>query len=547
MLKTLRKNPINKNDFSLTYKSFLKQWGKSEAYTEMFQNSLLQSISSDTTYIFGDYDLFIQVIKIVCYISEYKKGIWVISDKHNEQIKQATLEMDVDKINILYGMCYLHALSTTFEKDMIVLCYECPWEIIRDLSDAKMVVVSSVAHKLSDNFIGEKNDPIVEWIGSNEKNDTKYLEEMAKKAINLELINRKESQQLLLPHIIESNKLKYYQEKLGADTSLFSVRIKPIGKTDYILDSGRTMVREYHYKSRSYRLQKRFISQNMLWDRQHHCKQKYFLFLAPSTELPDVEIISKPITMEILQLLVIKSPSTVRKIMSKYYLPDFVDMSMKTLYYLEAIDSRGRLTLLGEKMQVFATDPQIARMIVKHGNKCHSIFYLAAALHIAGDLREWFLGDSCKHGKWIDVEGDHTSLLKLIIAFVNVKDTNKTSWCLQNGVNEKLLRNTCSLASQFAEEMDIILKPENVSLEGVINAVMDGFFLQTIYKTDTGLHIVGYKKPLLKLNQIPKKFPAMSVCSCITIIKNEKLLVTSTPVTATKLYAIAPKYFIKKR
>ena len=559
MLKTLRKNPFTKQPFSAAYRTIITQWGSCFVYDSMFQEKLIASLSyPDPTCVFGDSIAFIQLIKIICYLSEYKASVWVVSNTHDEQIKRALLEMDLqDALTVVVGFTYLEALSTTFTTGYI-LCFEIPWAIVNELSrNIKMVVVGLCASDLGTAFL---HDPHVcvetEWLGAGDDYLTKV------KDLLCDITDP--SCQVVLAHQLEIEKLCKH---MGHVSNASFIR-EPRASSNIIVDGGRMMRSDYHYASRCYRLDKQIITQDILWNRKHFCKNRYILLLESATNLRALPPFpTRPITPDALQLLANRSPGSVRRILSKYHDASHVDHALKTLYHLGAINSRGSLTRLGQQMQNLQTDPQIARMLVKYGISSQPILYLGAALHLGNDLRKWFLGESVKHEKWIDDSGDHASLLRVILAFLKIPDEQRPAWCHENMVNIDLLVKCVALAEFYARQLDIHLNvtascdtigdsigdsPASdapASLNIITEAVTSGFFLQTLFTTGDGedkkLFIIGYTKPLLKYPHIPDNFPLISVCSNIMIIKHNKLMVVATPVNQETLYRHSQTYFTK--
>ena len=342
--------------------------------------------------------------------------------------------------------------------------------------------------------------------------------------------------------VLVSNEIE--QRKMQKLLRKYEVRIEP-RHADIIIDTGSTYCQEYHHLTNVYLQEKRLLYQDQLQDRVKLTRKKYYLLLDPEKTLRRRILSEKPFYGEAFQMLAIHSSRSVSKLLSGMYSHGFDKHIFKTLYYLEAIDSRGRLTKLGQQMIQLPVDPQISRMLVKHGEAIPCVFYLGAALHLSSELKDWFINESPHHQQWIDTLGDHLSLMSLIQDYCKIPMEEKASWCLQHQVSYELLKSCENLAKDLANRLDMESSYEK-SFE-LREAFLDSFFLQTFVLHEDKIWRFGYHKPILESQHTPEDFPECIVCSKVIVHKRSQIQFMGTTTTIQELQQLVPKYFIARR
>ena len=322
------------------------------------------------------------------------------------------------------------------------------------------------------------------------------------------------------------------------------ILLEPI-YADITIDIGKTYYCEYNYILRVHTNEKRIIYQDDFLERVKKTAKKYYLLIDPNNTLPTRIYQSDNFYAETLQLLGKHSPKSVKLLLANHYKLDLIRHIFKSLYYLEAIDSRGNLTILGQKMHQLPIDPQISRMIIKYGDTIPCVFYLGAALNLSSDLTDWFLGDSPHHQQWEDTLGDHLSLLGLLEEFCSINSCESSAWCLQHQVNFELLKKCKSDAEILANRLGLPLNCEK-NFE-VREAILDSFYLQTVVLINNKLQIIGDNPPLLDPEYTPENIAECMVCSKITIHKRNSIQLMATPCTIAELSEIVPNYFNPNR
>ena len=534
MLNSLRKNPVTKEVFSSTYKTLAKRWVKDPVHDNIFQEALLIDFNKkEPSFILSD--SIVQILKLILHITEYKIIIWLISSQGKQICKQALLELDlIDKFNLLYWLDPVEAMGMNFKEGILITNYQM-WPLLINKLNIKAIVIQERINKMPTYLepIPREKTEQIEWIECQN-----YLETAKEIVTDLDLPEEK-ILQIIVSNLTEQRKMKKILHNFNC-----KILLKPT-YADITIDIGKAYYQEYNYNLRAYTYEKRIIYQNQFMERVNKTAEKYYLLISSNDTLPTRIYQNTNMYAETLQLLGKYSPNRVRLLLTKYYNENMVKHIFKSLYYLEAIDSRGHLTILGQKMHQLPIDPQISRLIIKYGEFMPCVFYLGAALDLSSDLSDWFMGDSPNHQQWEDSLGDHLSLLSLIQAFCNQPDCQAQGWCLQNQVNYENLNNCVKNAQILANRLGLPLNSEKHY--EVREAILDSFYLQTLVLENSELKVIGGKKSLLESKFIPDNISECMVCSKIIIYKRTSIQLMATPCTLEELAELVPKYFNKKR
>jgi hypothetical protein len=537
----LRKNPLTREPLSTMYKTLAKTWTKHPVHSKIFQNVFVQEYSTcdkEPMFVLGKTDTFVQLIKLVAHITNYKEIIWIIAEEHEKVKKQVLIELDLTTTHrLFFSINPVEAMSLKFDEGVLVI-FDHRWKLVHYRCKVKTLVIQpnySTMPSCLDPHNPDKKRSAAEiiWV------ETDNFYEKTKELVQDIETHDEGSVHVLVSNSVEERKMKKVLRKYSATVGVESIQ------ACITIDTGHTYCQEYYYPSRTYVHEKRLLYQDQLQDRAGMSNKLHYLLLTPGKVLKRRDFLPKPVYAETLQLLSKYSARSIEKLISSEYSPLLAKHSFKTLYYLEALDSKGCLTSMGQKMLALPTDPQISRMLVKHGRNIPCTFYLAAALHLSGDLQDWFLGESPHHEQWVDNLGDHLSLLGLIEQYHAMPKNERAGWCLQHQVNYDLLSQCGVLADDFATRLGLEANPDKAC--EVREAILDSFFLQTLITHEGSLWSLGNTKPLLCPPNVPDGLSGCMVCSKVTIYKRSEVQFMATPCTKAELQQIVPKYFIARR
>ena len=540
MLSLQKKNPVTNKAFSTTYKALIKSWTKHPIHSKEFQGEFVISFSSpENSFVLGDGIAFVQLIKLVAHLTNYKSILWVVSSYHDEHVKQALLELDLNMdFKFIYGVDPVEAMSMKFDEG-ILLIYDDLWKFIHFRTKIKSVIVhertsivptflNPVKYKMKSSL--DK----IEWVSC--ENVFEKAQEVADEN------SENNSIQILVSNVNEQQKLEKLLRRKGLKHINVFLEAK---RADITIDTGNTYCQEYHFLSRVFLQEKRCLYQDQLQDRASLTQEKFYLLVGAEKVLQRRLLPERPLYAEVLQLLSLHSAKKVNTLVTNIYSESVSKHVMKTLYYLDGINSHGNLTLGGRQMAELPIDPQISKMLIKYGDKIPCVFFLGAALHLSSELKDWFLGNSPHHKQWEDSLGDHLSLLGLIDDFCRIPEEEAPSWCLQHQVNLELLQQCRKKAHEFASRLGMTANSEkNVEVR---EAILDVYFLQTLLLHESKLWMLGYHKPILESDHVPADFPKCMVCSKLIVYKRSQIQLMGTPCTIQELKALNPDYFIPRR
>jgi len=209
----------------------------------------------------------------------------------------------------------------------------------------------------------------------------------------------------------------------------------------YVIDTGRARVSRYSFRTKVQRLPIESISQASANQRAGRCGRVadgvcYRLYQAEDFEtrqaFTDPEIVRTNLGSVILQMLHLRigdirdfpfiDPPDSRLISDGY----------KLLEELQAVNSAGKMTLLGKKLVLLPVDPRLARMILESSNNgsLNELIIIASGLSIQDPRErpgEKQQAADLAHKQWQDSESDFISLLNLWTHFEEKRQSLSTN------------------------------------------------------------------------------------------------------------------------
>ncbi|KAJ4912425.1 RNA helicase family protein [Raphanus sativus] len=159
--------------------------------------------------------------------------------------------------------------------------------------------------------------------------------------------------------------------------------------------------------------------------------------------------------------------------------------ALELLYALGALDGKGEITKLGERMVEFPVDPMLSKMIVgSEKYKCSAeIVTIAAMLSTGSSIfyrpsrNQQYLADNARMSFYTDEAGDHVALLRVYNSW---KEMNYSSqWCYENYIQSKSMRRARDIREQLAgllKKIGVELTSNSEDLDAVKKAILAGFF-----------------------------------------------------------------------
>ena len=169
-------------------------------------------------------------------------------------------------------------------------------------------------------------------------------------------------------------------------------------------------------------------------------------------------------------------------------LPRFSNLqeALQNLIWLNALDSQGKLTMLGRNMAHLNIDPKLTAMLYKAKElQCLSqILIIAGMLSISQNIWWRAKGETAKQAA-IEARkgfrhpfGDHITLLRVYWGwhdFDNTKRKEQYEWCVRNYVNAKSLK----IANDFIQEISKQINHE-MTFDRELNADLINRILQSL-------------------------------------------------------------------
>uniref|UniRef100_A0A1J3K7M0 RNA helicase n=1 Tax=Noccaea caerulescens TaxID=107243 RepID=A0A1J3K7M0_NOCCA len=158
--------------------------------------------------------------------------------------------------------------------------------------------------------------------------------------------------------------------------------------------------------------------------------------------------------------------------------------ALELLYALGALDGKGEITKLGERMVEFPVDPMLSKMIVgSEKYKCsEEIITIAAMLSTGNSIfyrpkNQQYIADNARMNFYTENVGDHIALLKVYNSW---KETNYSSqWCYENFIQSKSMRRARDIREQLAgllKKIGVELTSNPNDLDAIKKAILAGFF-----------------------------------------------------------------------
>lgn len=225
--------------------------------------------------------------------------------------------------------------------------------------------------------------------------------------------------------------------------------------------------------------------------------------------------------------------------------------AMEQLYYLEALDEEGLLTVLGRKMAEFPLEPQLSKMLIKSiefgcSDEILTIVAMLSVQNIWYRPKEKQAQADQKKARFHQPEGDHLTLLAVYEAWKNNNYSN--AWCYENFIQARVLRRGQDVRTQLVTILDR-LKIDIVScgknFNRVRKAICSGFFTHAARKDPQE----GYKT--LVENQPVYIHPSSSlfqrnpdwVVYHELVLTSKEYMREVTAIDARWLPELAPKFF----
>ncbi|KNC98504.1 DEAH-box ATP-dependent RNA helicase PRP43 [Spizellomyces punctatus DAOM BR117] len=234
--------------------------------------------------------------------------------------------------------------------------------------------------------------------------------------------------------------------------------------------------------------------------------------------------------------------------------PETLMRALELLNYLEALDDDGNLTTVGEQMADFPLDPQFCKALLsspkyKCSNEILSIIAMLSAPNCfirPNDQRRQ--ADEAK-SQFTHQDGDHLTLLNVFHAYKSKEGDQ--SWCYQNYLNQRSLKNADNVRTQLVRIMErrgleLVSTPfeSKKYYENIRMALTAGFFMQVAHLERTGHYLTS------KDNQVVQLHPSCGLDNKPEwVIYNEFVLTTKnyirtcTSVRGEWLLEVAPAYY----
>ncbi|GAA5946514.1 hypothetical protein JCM10213_002062 [Rhodosporidiobolus nylandii] len=315
----------------------------------------------------------------------------------------------------------------------------------------------------------------------------------------------------------------------------------------YVVDCGLAKEKRYHAGTGIDSLMTESISQSSAKQRagragreaDGYCFRLYteraFYDLAKRTE-PEIKRVS--LTYALLHLLAAGQED----VMSFQYMDrpekDAIVFALLTLRGLDALDSKGRITPLGQQMALLPLEPVYSRVLLSSFSEgCpREVLDLVSLLGSADQLlintsatRD---AATAARAKFIHRTGDHLMLLNILRAFEELegKDERK-QWCKDNFISLKAMNGVLDARKQLRERVERLKlgdweQSAGDEAEPVLGALVGGLFANTAIRMEDGTYRHTVTKQLVSIH------PSSSLHN-----KKAQAIVYDELVLTTKTYA----------
>ncbi|KAK4312289.1 hypothetical protein Pmani_016270 [Petrolisthes manimaculis] len=334
----------------------------------------------------------------------------------------------------------------------------------------------------------------------------------------------------------------------------------------YVVDSGRAKIRSYHPNSGFDMLKVRKISQAQAWQRAGragreaagHCYRGFTREEFDALELnPVPEILRSNLASVILQLLAIGIKNVLTFDFIDKPSPEHVQEAIEQLTLLGAVTVQSEtleLTETGKKMAQFPLEPRYAKVILSGPEYgcTDEVLSIIAAL----SSESVFVNPSGKREaaaiakrKFISVEGDHITLLKIIRAFKAVK-SNKM-WCHENFLNFRNLTYALEVRKQLVQvcqRCGVNISSCQQNFDAVRRCLVAGLFTSVSELQLDGRYLTLAAKQEATIHPSSVLFGGKPAYVLFTelVHTGQTYMHVNTPVDAQWLYDVAPEYFRKR-
>jgi pre-mRNA-splicing factor ATP-dependent RNA helicase DHX15/PRP43 len=234
--------------------------------------------------------------------------------------------------------------------------------------------------------------------------------------------------------------------------------------------------------------------------------------------------------------------------------PETLMRALELLNYLQAIDDNGDLTQLGSLMAEFPLDPQLSKMVVASADlQCsNEILSITAMLSVPqcfvrpNEFRRE--ADEAK-SRFAHVDGDHLTLLNVYHSFK--QNHEDQTWCYNNYVNYRALKNADDVRTQLARLMDRFnlkrVSTEFNSRDYYVNirkAIVAGFFMQVAHLGHSGHYETIKDQQLVNLHpsSVLDHKPEWALYNEF-VLTSKNYIRTVTDVRPEWLLQMAPQYY----
>lgn len=345
-----------------------------------------------------------------------------------------------------------------------------------------------------------------------------------------------------------------------AETSITIPGIK------YVIDTGFVKSRAYNAALGADCLQVVPVSQAQAWQRTGRAGREgpgkcYRLFTEDDflglEEVTEPEIKRANLSSVVLQLksMGIENPQTF----------DFMDpppkmalvRALEILYALEALDSTGSLTNLGQQLSRLPVDPMYGRALLLSGEFGCSEEILAIVAMISCDTTVFITPSSSRdeakesHKRFSSAFGDHQTLLSAFMSWRLIPKKQQKQWCKDNYLNARAMRKSHDIFNQILGHLQSLGVPRTSSDDSVVvrKALVSGIFPHAAKRQQNGTYKViatGLEVKIHPSSIIHSKAPDCVIFN--EVVKTTRQYIRCvTSIEASWLPELAPAYYARKQ
>lgn len=345
-----------------------------------------------------------------------------------------------------------------------------------------------------------------------------------------------------------------------AETSITIPGIK------YVIDSGRAKIRSYNPVNGFDSLKVRKISQAQAWQRTGRagretagfCYRSYTLEEFNAMEVnPVPEILRSNLASVILQLLAMG----IKNILTFDFIdkpsPASIKQAVEQLTLLEAVVMKAgqlELTDLGKKMAQFPLEPRYSKVILSGPQYGCTDEVLSVIAMLSGE--SIYVNPSGKkemaanvRRKFLSVEGDHVTMLKIFRAFRGSKE-NKM-WCHENFLNHRNLKYALEVRKQLhqvCQRNNVTLVSCNQDMDALRRCLAAGLFTNIAELQLDGKYLSLDTRQECSIHPTSVLFGGKPAYILFTeLVHTGKMYMhINSAMDAQWLFEVAPEYFRKR-